>query len=638
MRVALTGPDGDGGSLGEGLRAYGVDTVGFPLLEVGKSTDMSELERTLRRKGGTYDYVAFTSPRSVEVMKGFADRTGLQVSEFDVCIAVGPETEQRATEAGWRVVATGTGPGAEGLLQELDRTSRREPLRGRRVLLPVSDRAKSDLEDGLLERGVEVDVIVVYSVQASPDAAKKVAELLASGVDAVVVASPSAAEALEKGGALKFVPPPAPAAAPAPAPAPAPTAAPAPAPEAAPAAAAPEPAAAPAPAEAPPPAPAPAPAPKGPPAYIAIGPTTADAMRRLGFQVAGTAAKPTPLGLYTAMKEAGMDTTPVERFPDARPRRLRRTSALRALARETFLTPDCLAAPLFVAEKVGGDGAREPVPSMPGVFRFSPKAALEEARELLKLGVRNVILFGIPAKKDAEGSGAWADDGPVPKTIRLLKKELPDLLVWADVCLCEYTDHGHCGVLDGQGHVKNDESLPLIARTAVAYAKAGADAVAPSDMMDGRVRAVRTALDREELLDTLVVSYAVKFASAYYGPFRDAAGSVPKQGDRKAYQMDPSNAREALREAALDEAEGADMIMVKPALAYLDVLRAVRDKSNLPVAAFNVSGEYSMVKAAAEKGWIDGERVMFENLTAIRRAGADLIVTYHAGEAAKLLQ
>jgi porphobilinogen synthase len=248
-----------------------------------------------------------------------------------------------------------------------------------------------------------------------------------------------------------------------------------------------------------------------------------------------------------------------------------------------------------------------------------------------------VILFGIPASKDEEGSGASDPSGPVPRAIRLLKRALPAMQVWADVCLCEYTDHGHCGVLDGDGEVDNDRTLPLLATAAVACAAAGADAVAPSDMMDGRVRAIRAALDRAGLAGTAIVSYAVKYASAFYGPFREAAGSAPKRGDRKGYQMDPANAREALREAALDEAEGADILMVKPALPCLDIVRRVRERTNLPVAAYSVSGEYAMLEAASERGWIDGDRAILETLIAIRRAGADLVVTYHAARAARLL-
>ncbi|HEU4394964.1 MAG TPA: porphobilinogen synthase, partial [Planctomycetota bacterium] len=286
-------------------------------------------------------------------------------------------------------------------------------------------------------------------------------------------------------------------------------------------------------------------------------------------------------------------------YPSSRPRRLRRTEAIRAMVRETDLTPGRLVAPIFVTREIPEPHLRQPIPSMPGVDRVRPDYAPEVARDLLALGVRTVLLFGIPGGKDATGSGAWSGDGPVPAAIRALKMACPEMQVWADVCLCEYTDHGHCGVLGADGSVKNDETLPLLARAAVAYAKAGADAVCPSDMMDGRVRAIRTALDHEGLVDTLIVSYAVKYASAFYGPFRDAAGSAPKQGDRRGYQMDPANAREALREAALDEAEGADILMVKPALPCLDVVRRVRDATSLPVAAYQVSGEWAMLQAAA---------------------------------------
>ncbi|MHC4923410.1 MAG: porphobilinogen synthase [Planctomycetota bacterium] len=320
--------------------------------------------------------------------------------------------------------------------------------------------------------------------------------------------------------------------------------------------------------------------------------------------------------------------------PYLRPRRLRRTDTIRRMVRETRLTPDDLVAPLFVTV---GEGVREPVPSMPGVDRVSVDLLVEDVRAMATDGVPAVILFGIPDTKDPEGRGAADPSGPVPTAIAALRRELPDLSIWADVCLCEYTDHGHCGLLDESGNVLNDASLPFLTDAAAAYADAGADVVAPSDMMDGRVEAIRTGLDVRGHKDTLIVSYAVKYASAYYGPFRDAADSAPQQGDRKAYQMDPANAREALREAMLDEGEGADIVMVKPALPYLDIVRRVREQTTLPVAAYNVSGEYAMVKAAAEKGWIDGERVMLETLTSIKRSGADLIVTYHAAEAAKLL-
>jgi porphobilinogen synthase len=320
-------------------------------------------------------------------------------------------------------------------------------------------------------------------------------------------------------------------------------------------------------------------------------------------------------------------------FPESRLRRLRRTPALRALARETRLAPGQLLAPYFV---VPGRGVRAPVAAMPGVDRLSVDLLVEEARALADLGVGGVLLFGLPESKDATGSGAWAEDGPVPAALRALRASGLDLALVADVCLCEYTAHGHCGVLEGE-HVVNDATLPLLARAAVAYAKAGADLVAPSDMMDGRVAAVREALDEANLADTAILSYAAKYASGFYGPFREAADSAPQVGDRRGYQMDPANLREAMREIEQDVNEGADAIMVKPALAYLDVVRAARERVEVPLAVYNVSGEYSMVKAAAARGWIDEPRVVLEVLTAMRRAGADWIFTYHAADAARWL-
>jgi porphobilinogen synthase len=320
-------------------------------------------------------------------------------------------------------------------------------------------------------------------------------------------------------------------------------------------------------------------------------------------------------------------------FPIHRPRRLRRTEALRRMVRETELRPDDFIYPLFVIE---GRGARKPVPSMPGIDNLSVDLAVEEAKRARSVGVPAVILFGIPGHKDPRGTGAWAEDGIVQRALRALKDSVPDLQVIADVCLCEYTDHGHCGVIHG-GEVDNDQSLPLLAQMAVSCARAGADIVAPSDMMDGRVKAIRTALDEAGLARTPILSYAAKYASGFYGPFREAAQSTPQFGDRRGYQMDPGNVREALKETALDLEEGADMVMVKPALSYLDVIAKVKERFDVPVAAYNVSGEYAMLKAAAANGWIDGQRVMLEILTSIKRAGADLILTYHAVEAAELL-
>jgi porphobilinogen synthase len=320
-------------------------------------------------------------------------------------------------------------------------------------------------------------------------------------------------------------------------------------------------------------------------------------------------------------------------FPDYRPRRLRRNQHLRRMVRETKVSVDDLIYPLFV---VTGRNQRIPIASMPGIDRFSVDLLVEEVKTVRELGIPAVLLFGIPERKDPMGTEAYADNGIVQKAVRALKKEVPEVMVITDVCLCEYTDHGHCGVISG-GDVDNDSTLDLLARMALSHARAGADMVAPSDMMDGRVGEIRDVLDEHGFEHLPIMSYAAKYASAFYGPFREAAGSAPQFGDRRSYQMDPANSLEALREVTLDVEEGADIIMVKPALAYLDVLKMVREEIDLPLAAYNVSGEYAMIKAAAEKGWIDGERVMMETLTSIKRAGADLILTYFAKEAAEKL-
>jgi porphobilinogen synthase len=319
-----------------------------------------------------------------------------------------------------------------------------------------------------------------------------------------------------------------------------------------------------------------------------------------------------------------------------RPRRLRRTAALRDLVRETTLEPDDFVYPLFV---VPGEDVRRPVSSMPGVDQLSVDRLAGEARDLAALGVKAALLFGIPGAKDPQGTESFAEDGVVQQAIRALKDASPELVVMTDVCLCEYTDHGHCGLLDGDGYVLNDETLEVLGRIAISHAEAGADVVAPSGMIDGMVGAIRGALDGEGLHGVAILSYAVKYASAFYGPFREAAEGAPAFGDRRSHQMDPGNAREALREAALDAEEGADALMVKPALGYLDVVRSVRERfPELPLAAYNVSGEYAMVKAAAANGWLDERAVVLEVLTGIRRAGADLVVTYHAKDAAAWLQ
>ena len=319
--------------------------------------------------------------------------------------------------------------------------------------------------------------------------------------------------------------------------------------------------------------------------------------------------------------------------PFHRGRRLRRTPALRAMARETRLDPAQLVAPLFVCD---GVDVCEPVASMPGHARLSVDRAVREAAELAALGVGSVLLFGVPTSKDDVGSGAWDATGPVAQAIAGIKRDVPDLAVWADVCLCEYTSHGHCGVVTADG-VDNDATLPLLARASVAYARAGADVIAPSDMMDGRIGAIREALDAAGFADRVIVSYAAKYASAFYGPFRDAAGSTPQQGDRRGYQMDPPNVREAVREALADLDEGADAVMVKPGLPYLDVIRAIRDRVEVPIVAYQVSGEFAMLHAAAERGWIDLPRAMHETAIALRRAGADVLITYFARELAQSL-
>jgi len=322
-------------------------------------------------------------------------------------------------------------------------------------------------------------------------------------------------------------------------------------------------------------------------------------------------------------------------FPQTRLRRLRRTPGLRELVRETRLEAGDLVLPLFVEDGLDG---RAPIGAMPGVDRLGLAAPVAEAGEAAALGLPAVLLFGIPADKDEEGSGAWDDEGVVQLAVRAIKRAHPDLLVVCDLCLCEYTSHGHCGLLDAAGAVDNDASVELLARTAVSQARAGADVIAPSDMMDGRVGAIRAALDEDGFAETPILAYSAKFASAFYGPFREAADSAPAFGDRRGYQMDPGNGDEALREVLLDVQEGADVVMVKPALPYLDVIRRVKDATSMPVAAYNVSGEYAMVKAGAAAGHLDERAAVLEALTSIRRAGADIVITYHAKDAARWLQ
>ena len=316
-----------------------------------------------------------------------------------------------------------------------------------------------------------------------------------------------------------------------------------------------------------------------------------------------------------------------------RPRRMRSSEGIRSLVRETIITPDDFVYPLFI---VPGKNIKKEIPSLPECYHLSVDQAVETAKEAYSLGITAVEVFGLPEYKDEQGSSAWAMSSPVQQAIMAIKKALPALTVVSDVCLCQYTSHGHCGLIK-DNYVTNDETLPLLAKVAVSQAEAGADIVAPSDMMDGRVLAIRQALDEKGYDNVSIMSYTVKYASAYYGPFREAVNSAPKFGDRRSYQMDPANVREAFKEVDLDTIEGADIIMVKPALSYLDVITKVKEYTNLPVAAYNVSGEYAMIKAAAQQGWIDGDRVMMETLLSMKRAGTDIIITYHALEAAKLL-
>ena len=321
-------------------------------------------------------------------------------------------------------------------------------------------------------------------------------------------------------------------------------------------------------------------------------------------------------------------------FPEYRPRRMRKNEAFRKLIRETTLSANDFIYPLFV---VPGKDVKNPVASMPGVFQQSADLLVKEVRHLESLGIPAILLFGIPEKKDETASGAFAKDGIVQRTVRRIKEKCPDILVVTDVCLCEYTSHGHCGMIE-KGDVDNDSTLEVLAETALSHARAGADMVAPSAMMDGQIGAIREALDESGFESIPVIAYSAKYASSFYGPFREAAESAPQFGNRKSYQMDPANSDEAIREMTLDVSEGADIIMVKPALPYLDIIRRAKEEFDLPVAAYNVSGEFAMIKAAAKMGWIDGELAMMEALTAIKRAGADIIITYFAGEAAELLR
>jgi len=585
--VAVTREEGAEGALGRALRARGFDVLPLATVAVEPPTDPASLS-TARELLDRFDWLVFTSGHAVDAFVGHPSWrdlwNGLAVRPR--LAAVGPATAEHLAKAGLAVdllpEAAGAGALAEALIAQHGGS-----LRGVRVLWPRSDIARRELPDRLRAAGAEVSEPVAYrTVPARPDGLGDFrARLETGGVDAVALLSPSAAEGLAAALGTRDLR-----------------------------------------------------ALAQHTVVASIGPTTSAALRSLGAPPDVEAAPSTAEGMADALAR---HHRPARRedmsYPRVRPRRLRRTDALRRMVRETRLSPDDFVAPLFVCN---GEGVRQNIEAMPGCARLSVDLLVKECRELHALGVPAVILFGIPDAKDAQGTGASDPEGPVPRALRALRRELPDLVLWADVCLCEYTDHGHCGpIANGPRgpEVDNDATLPLLARVSVAYAEAGADIVAPSDMMDGRVGAIRTALDGAGRSDVTIVSYAAKYASAFYGPFREAAGSAPSFGDRRGYQMDPGNVAEALREVALDLEEGADVVMVKPALPYLDVIRRVKDRFPVPLAAYNVSGEYAMLKAAARNGWLDEERAMMECLLSIRRAGADLILTYFAKEAARLL-
>ena len=584
VRVAVTRDEDTHGPLSCALRKRGLVPVHCPVIRHEPPEDAGALQRAARELE-SFDWLVVASQRAVEaVVKA---RAGLPFPHRVRTAAAGAATAAALRAAGARDPVVAAEAGAEPLARRL----REMPeWQGRRVLLPRAAEGSAVLAEALRAAGAHVVEVTAYRTLARP--ALEVARAWDSAApDAVVLASPSAVHALAAGIGAKAL--------------------------------------------------------RELRAVVAIGPTTAAALAAIGV-VPGISLEADFASAAACVRElldqhpahpsvraaaaAGEEHHPMNtRFH--RGRRLRRTEGLRRLACETRLSPDQLVAPLFVCE---GTGQRQPIASLPGHARLSVDVVAEEAAALAALGVGSVLLFGIPAHKDAEGSAGRDPQGVVPRAIRAIKQRAPGLVVWADVCLCEYTDHGHCGVLR-DGEVDNDATLPLLASAALAYARAGADVVAPSDMMDGRVACIREALDAEGFSQTAIVSYAVKYASAFYGPFRDAAGSTPRQGDRRGYQMDAPNVREALREARADVAEGADALIVKPGMPYLDVVRAVRHAVDVPVAVYQVSGEYAMMHAAAERGWLDLERAMWESTLGIRRAGGDLVITYFARSLAESL-
>ncbi len=576
-RIAVTRQSSRGGKLAQAIAALGGIPIAFPTIEADRSGPFPEFEAALRDLGG-YDFVVITSANAAQA---FADASAGRSGHVSwKCVAIGRATAEALEERGIAVAAMPDQAVLESVAACMGE------VRGKRVLVPGSDIARGVVGRDLGALGAIVDEVVSYRTVAARPEPAALAEL-ERGVDAVLFTSPSTVRnfAAIVGG----------------------------------------------------------PGGIGDALVACIGPTTADAARELGFAVGVTAADHSAEGLLSALVEYWRNPMSPGNPMPVRPRRLRNGEGLRRMVRETRLSPDDFIYPLFV---VHGEGIRREIASMPGVFQLSIDQLAREAEELASLGVPAVILFGIPAAKDAIGSENFASDGIVQQAIRELKRASPALVVATDVCLCEYTESGHCGLLNHgdhpglpEGYVLNDETLPVLAKVAVSHAVSGADLVAPSGMIDGMVGAIRSALDDAGYAHLPILSYAVKYASGFYGPFRDAAEGAPTFGDRTSHQMDPANVREAVREARLDVAEGADMLMVKPALAYLDVIRQTRELfPELPVAAYNVSGEYAMVKAGARNGWIDEERVTLEILTGIKRAGADLIVTYHAKDAARWIR
>jgi porphobilinogen synthase len=611
-RILVTRPRAQAGDLCSAIGAAGGEAILIPAIEIGDDFDHGGLDLAIGELD-RYDWIVFTSANAVEAFFSRVDALaasgrageGRRAAAADKRIAaIGPATERALRGRSAKAVAIPGESVSEAIAESLGE------IAGMRILIPRSDLARKSLGEDLRARGASVDEVLAYvtsRAEKAPESAKEIER----GFDAVIFASPSAARgfAAISGGPARLRD-----------------------------------------------------------ALIAcIGPATAEEAEKIGYRVGLVAERHSAEGLVEALVRhydeaaaasgAGQRSEYMERTSEVgtggaaggsvpgprRPRRLRLNAGIRRMVRETSLSADDFIYPLFVTH---GKEVRDEIASMPGVFQWSIDNLAREAESIARAGIPAVLLFGLPAVKDAIGSENFAEDGIVQRAIRELKRSVPELAVVTDVCLCEYTESGHCGLLNRgeapglpEAYVLNDETLPVLARVALSHAEAGADIVAPSGMIDGMVASIRSALDAKGWSHVPILSYAVKYASAFYGPFRDAAGGAPAFGDRTSHQMDPANAREALREAALDVEEGADMLMVKPALAYLDVIRQTRERfPEMPLGAYNVSGEYAMVKAGARNGWIDERRVVMEVLTGIKRAGADFIITYHAKDAAQWLR